>query len=146
MRGLLSPDDPVITSLANFSSAVKSFLDKVSWVGFYLWTGDELVLGPFQGKPACTRIRLGQGVCGFAAEKGETVIVSDVHTFPGHIACDDGSNSEIVVPFYTGGTLAGVLDLDSYRFDAFDEMDKKYLEQMTNYLAVTILRDKAIRL
>ena len=100
------------------------------WVGFYLVKNNELVLGPFQGPVACTRIALGKGVCGTAWQQGETLIVPDVDAFPGHIACSSASRSEIVVPLFTGGSVIGVLDVDSEQLDHFDETDKHYLEQL----------------
>ncbi len=105
-------------------------LDRLNWAGFYLRRGDTLVLGPFQGKPACVRIPVGRGVCGTAAERRETVIVPDVHDFPGHIACDAASRSEIVVPLLRDGTLRGVLDLDSPEPGRFGEPERVLLERI----------------
>lgn len=118
-----------IANIANASAVINENLENLNWAGFYLYDGKDLVLGPFQGKPACVRIKLGKGVCGTAAANNETLIVDDVHGFPGHIACDAASNSEIVVPIYVGERLIGVLDLDSFEYGNFDETDKKYLEK-----------------
>lgn len=118
-----------IANLANASAVINENLENLNWAGFYLFDKTDLVLGPFQGKPACVRIKIGRGVCGTAAEKRETLIVPNVHEFPGHIACDAASNSEIVVPMYLGDRLLGVLDLDSFEYNNFDETDKIYLEK-----------------
>jgi L-methionine (R)-S-oxide reductase len=121
---LLSDETDVTANLANATAAIFHGLPSLNWVGFYLIRGAELVLGPFQGKPACVRIPLGKGVCGTAAIQRKTVLVPDVHAFPGHIACDTASRSELVVPLLRDGTMIGVLDLDSplpARFDARDQ-------------------------
>lgn len=119
-----------IANLANASAVINENLENLNWAGFYLFDKTDLVLmKPFQGKPACVRIKIGRGVCGTAAEKRETLIVPNVHEFPGHIACDAASNSEIVVPMYLGDRLLGVLDLDSFEYNNFDETDKIYLEK-----------------
>ncbi len=130
VESLLNPDEPLISNLANVTAALKEAFEKISWVGFYLSDGNKLYLGPFQGKVACTLIEFGKGVCGTSAEKKETIIVEDVHKFPGHIACDSGSNSEIVVPIIKREIVYGVLDLDSYIFSAFNNIDKKYLQNL----------------
>lgn len=135
IKFLLTKDELLLSNLSNCTAALKQTFDKISWVGFYLFDGEKLYLGPFQGKVACTKIELGKGVCGTSALKKETMIVRDVNTFPGHIACDDGTNSEIVIPILKGNGLIGVLDLDSYQFNAFDEIDKKYLEELSRFLA-----------
>ncbi len=129
--------DHYLSSLSNFPAVLKESFPVISWVGFYLVSDEKLVLGPFQGKIACTEIQSGRGVCGKVMVTKETEIVANVHEFPGHIACDSGSNSEIVVPLVKDGILLGVLDLDSYEFSAFDEVDKKYLEQMVGQLLST---------
>lgn len=139
IKSLLSKDDPVISNLANLAAALKQSFNKISWAGFYFMDTDSLYLGPFQGKIACTRIATGKGVCGTAAEKGETVIVTDVNKFPGHIVCDADSKSEIVVPVFRKGVLYGVLDLDSADFNSFNEIDKHYLEEICNFLSKEIL-------
>src|SRR6185369_6224048 len=123
LSGLLAGERDLIANAANFSSLIFQSLPDLNWAGFYFAKDGELVLGPFQGQPACVRIKFGQGVCGAGAAKCETVIVPNVHEFPGHIACDSASNSEIVVPLLKNGKLLGVLDLDSpvvARFDAED--------------------------
>lgn len=120
---------PYLTAnLANASALLWEAMPGLNWAGFYQMTDDALVLGPFQGKPACIRIPLGRGVCGTAAEEGRTVRVEDVHTFPGHIACDSASNSEIVIPLYKAGQLWGVLDIDSPHFGRFTPEDQRNLE------------------
>lgn len=134
IESLINPAEPLISNLANVTAALKEAFDKISWVGFYLLKDDLLYLGPFQGKVACTIIKLGKGVCGTSALKKETLIVEDVHKFPGHIACDGGSNSEIVVPIVKESILYGVLDLDSYSFNAFNETDKINLENLCRLL------------
>lgn len=139
LKSLLSKDERLITNLANLTAAIKQTFDKVSWVGFYLFDGEILYLGPFQGKVACTKIKLGNGVCGTAAEKGETIIVPDVNKFPGHIFCDPDSKSEIVVPMFKNNKLIGVLDLDSVSYNSFDETDKKYLEKIVRFLIEEII-------
>ncbi|MGB6072981.1 MAG: GAF domain-containing protein [Rhodococcus sp. (in: high G+C Gram-positive bacteria)] len=123
-RGLVFEESNLIANAANLSGLVYHALPEVNWVGFYLFDGTELVLGPFQGQPACVRIALNKGVCGAAATTRETQRVADVHAFPGHIACDANTRSEVVVPLYQGETLIGVFDLDSpvpNRFDADDQ-------------------------
>jgi len=132
---LISENDAVISSLSNFTAALKESFDKISWVGFYFLKDDKLILGPFQGKVACTEIRLGNGVCGTAAAKKETIIVEDVNKFPGHIACDADSKSEIVIPLKDKDEIYGVLDLDSYYYSAFNEIDKIYLEKHCQLLS-----------
>lgn len=117
-------------NLANASALLKEALEEVNWVGFYLLEGDCLVLGPFQGRPACIEIPLGRGVCGTAAARGETVLVEDVHAFPGHIACDSASNAEIVVPLRVNGQVAGVLDIDSPMKGRFTPEDQAGLEAL----------------
>jgi L-methionine (R)-S-oxide reductase len=124
IEGLLSGETDVIANLANAAAAIYHTLPSLNWAGFYLARGPDLILGPFQGKPACVRIPIGQGVCGTAAARRRSVLVADVHAFPGHIACDAASRSELVVPLLLGNTLFGVLDLDSpvpARFDAQDQ-------------------------
>jgi L-methionine (R)-S-oxide reductase len=139
IKSLLSKQDHILSNLANLTAALKQSFDKISWVGFYLLNGEELVLGPFQGNIACTKIPLGKGVCGTAAEKRETVIVPDVNKFEGHIACDANSKSEIVVPIFKEGHIYGVLDLDSSEYNAFNETDKVYLQEICSFLTTEIL-------
>lgn len=122
--GLLHGETHLIANAANFAALVFHALPDLNWCGFYLAEGDELVVGPFQGKPACVRIAFGRGVCGTAAATRQTQLVPDVHAFAGHIACDSASRSEIVVPvFARDGSLLGVLDVDSTELDAFDDVD-----------------------
>lgn len=139
VKSLLSKDDRLITNLSNFAAALKQTFNKISWVGFYLYDGEILYLGPFQGKVACTKIQIGKGVCGTAAAKGETIIVPDVNKFPGHIFCDPDSKSEIVVPMFKNNKLIGVLDVDSDFYNSFDETDKKYLEEIIKFLTEEII-------
>jgi GAF domain-containing protein len=139
MKNLLRKEDNLITNLSNFTAALKQTFNKISWVGFYLFDGTKLYLGPFQGKVACTEINIGSGVCGTSAFKKETIIVADVDKFPGHIACDFESRSEIVVPILKKDKLFGVLDLDSTDYNSFNETDKKYLEELVNFLSKEII-------
>lgn len=141
LKLLLVPEDNLISNLANCTAALKQTLDKISWVGFYLFDGKELYLGPFQGKVACTTIQLGKGVCGTALVKRETIIVPDVNQFPGHIYCDPDSKSEIVIPIIKkDGNPFGVLDVDSNEYNSFNETDKKYLEDICRFISDEILR------
>lgn len=125
---LLEGEDDVVAAMANFFALLNDNLTDLNWVGFYVMRGEQLVLGPFQGKVACTRIPLGKGVCGTAAYTNQTQRIADVHQFDGHIACDSASNSEIVVPVRANGKVIAVLDIDSPSFDRFDEDDQKGLE------------------
>jgi L-methionine (R)-S-oxide reductase len=135
LRALLEGEHNAIANLSNASALLNQFLQNINWVGFYLVEENELVLGPFQGLPACVRIPFGRGVCGTAAHNKETVRVEDVHQFPGHIACDAASQSEIVIPLVKeDGTLIGVLDIDSPEKNRFDELDQKYLELFASTL------------
>jgi L-methionine (R)-S-oxide reductase len=129
--------DPV-ANLANASALLAASLSNINWCGFYLRRGEELVLGPFQGKPACVRIALGKGVCGTAAARRETLVVPDVNAFPGHIACDAASRSEIVVPIVVEGRLVGVLDVDAPETSRFDGEDRAGLEAFVSALAPKI--------
>lgn len=130
-QALLGGERDRIANAANLSSLIWHTLPDLNWAGFYFYDGRELVLGPFQGKPACVRIALGKGVCGAAAATRRTQVVEDVHAFPGHIACDSASNAEIVVPLVgAGGALLGVLDLDSPRLARFDADDRAGLERL----------------
>jgi len=122
--------DNLITNLSNLSAYLNYFLDDVNWVGFYLYDGEKLALGPFQGNPACTIIHLGNGVCGTAARNLETLVVNDVDSFPSHIACDSSSKSELVIPIVKDNKLVGVLDVDSPLLSHFDNVDKLYLEKV----------------
>jgi L-methionine (R)-S-oxide reductase len=128
LRALLGDESDLVANAANTAALIYHTLPDMNWAGFYFLKGDELVLGPFQGKPACVRIQLGKGVCGTAAAERKTLVVPDVHKFPGHIACDSASNSEIVVPLIKDNKLLGVLDVDSPILGRFDEEDQKGLE------------------
>ena len=130
LRRLLDGQRDLIANAANTAAMIFQTLPGVNWAGFYFLHGDELVLGPFQGKPACVRIAIGKGVCGTAARRRRTVLVEDVHQFPGHVACDTASNSEIVVPILVGDRLIGVLDLDSPVVGRFDAEDQAGLEKL----------------
>lgn len=133
IKGLLDGEPDLVANLANTAAALKEQFGWF-WVGFYLVKEDELVLGPFQGPVACTRIRKGRGVCGSSWEQAKTLIVPDVEKFPGHIACSSLSKSEIVVPLFVNGTVVGVLDVDSSALDQFDNTDATYLEQIVGLL------------
>lgn len=138
LEGLLTGERDVMANTANFSSLVYLMLSDLNWVGFYFLRGNDLVLGPFQGKPACVRIPVmpaPRGVCGNAAFHRKTYVVKDVHDFPGHIACDSASNSEIVIPLIVDGKVIGVLDIDSPKLARFDDEDRVGLEA----LAMTLL-------
>ncbi|MFT8317302.1 MAG: GAF domain-containing protein [Sporolactobacillus sp.] len=135
LESLINGESNRIANLANASALLNDNLERINWVGFYLVENDELVLGPFQGKPACVRIPFGKGVCGTAAEQKEIVRVSDVHEFPGHIACDAASRSEMVIPLFNGDELIGVLDIDSPYVDRFSEEDQQFLEAFAETLA-----------
>lgn len=140
LAALLAGEHDLIANLANTSALLFTSLPQLNWAGFYLLNSPkELVLGPFQGKPACVRIALGRGVCGTAAAERRTVLVPNVHEFPGHIACDSASNSEIVLPLIrTNGELLGVLDLDSPVLERFDVIDQQGLERIVRTLLATL--------
>lgn len=133
LKSLLEGEDDLIANLANASAALKETFG-FFWVGFYLVKGEELVLGPFQGPIACTRIKKGRGVCGTAWAKAQTLVVPDVDAFPGHIACSSLSRSEIVVPLRRGDEVWGVLDIDSEELNSFDETDARFLEELCTWL------------
>jgi len=137
LEALFEGESNFIANAANFASYFYHNLDDINWVGFYFYDGAELVLGPFCGKPACIRIAMGKGVCGTAAMNRETMIVGNVHDFPGHIPCDSASNSEIVVPIIYQNKLIGVLDLDSQQLGRFKVEDKTGLEAIVNVLVAT---------
>ena len=138
LSALLEDVPHKIANLANASALLWSELSDLNWAGFYLTEGETLVLGPFQGKPACVEIPFGKGVCGTAAARRQTVRVENVHEFPGHIACDCASNSEIVVPIVVGGAVVGVLDIDSPQFGRFTAEDQVGLEAFAAILAETV--------
>ncbi len=128
LGGLMGGEPDLVANAANFTALVAGHLDRINWLGFYFLKGDELVLGPFQGGPACVRIAPGRGVCGTAFASGETLVVADVLEFPGHIACDPRSRSEVVVPLHAGEKVIGVLDVDSPIKDRFGPGDVQALE------------------
>lgn len=128
LEGLLDSETDWLANICNAAAHLYSNLDTINWAGFYFLREGELILGPFQGKSACTRIKIGKGVCGTAVAEKTTQLVPDVHLFPGHIACDCASNSEIVVPIIKDGIIYGVLDIDSPVKERFGEIDQKYLE------------------
>lgn len=138
LEALLAEETDALANLANAGALLAQALDRINWCGFYLLRGGELVLGPFQGKAACVRIALGRGVCGTAAARRETLVVPDVNAFPGHIACDAASRSEIVVPILEGGKLRGVLDIDAPEPARFDEEDRAGLEEFVGRLVPLI--------
>lgn len=130
LTSLLGEERDFIANSAQFSAFIYQALPELNWAGFYLFDGQELVLGPFQGKVACVRIALGRGVCGTAAQKREMIVVPDVHAFPGHIACDSASRAEIVIPVVTGSRLIGVFDIDSPVHDRFSHQDALGLQAL----------------
>ncbi|MGP4067460.1 GAF domain-containing protein [Halobacillus sp. B29] len=134
LQALLEDEPDVIANLSNASSLLNQFLEDVNWVGFYLWKEDQLVLGPFQGLPACVRIPSGKGVCGTAVAERSVQRIEDVHAFPGHIACDAASQSEIVIPILKNNEIFGVLDIDSPSKSRFDEQDEEYLTKFVEIL------------
>lgn len=134
LTALIADEPNQVANLANASALLAQYMNEINWVGFYMAEGDELVLGPFQGLPACVRIPFGKGVCGSAAASRQTVLVPNVHDFPGHIACDAASQSEIVIPLVKDGRLLGVLDVDSPRPARFDESDRAELERFVHVL------------
>ena len=134
LEGLISGDDEDITKLCNTSALISALLDRVNWCGFYIMKDNELILGPFQGMPACTKIALGKGVCGTAAKEKRVLRIDNVHEFEGHIACDASSNSEIVLPILSQNKCLGVLDIDSDEFNRFTEVEEKYLKEAIDIL------------
>ena len=144
LRALLEGERDRIANAANTAALLFEALPEVNWAGFYFLQGGELVVGPFQGKPACVRIALGKGVCGTAAAQRRTLLVPDVQEFPGHIACDAASRSEIVVPLLAGGALLGVLDIDSPRAARFDEADARGLESLAELFVRSIQESAAL--
>lgn len=135
-KALIESEPDQIASLSNITALIKDFYeDTCSWAGFYLMKDNHLVLGPFQGKVACTRIQIGKGVCGTAVKTRKTQVVPNVHEFEGHIACDSGSNSEIVVNIFKDNEVVGVLDLDSYQFETFNQDDAAMLEALCEIIS-----------
>ncbi|MBD7968837.1 GAF domain-containing protein [Paenibacillus gallinarum] len=138
LKGLIYDEPNAIANMANASALLNVFLHDINWVGFYIYDGKELVLGPFQGLPACIRIGIGRGVCGTSAEQRRTLRVENVNEFPGHIACDEATKSEIVVPIVKNGELFGVLDIDSPHLSRFDQEDQEFLEQFVEILSAQL--------
>ena len=138
IRELSGQPKPLITLLANTSAALMQMMPDLNWAGYYLMRDNKLILGPFQGKVACETIEVGKGVCGSAVAARETILVRNVHEFPGHIACDSASNSEIVIPIIIDDEVWGVLDIDSPLLERFDETDQKYLEEIVAILTEAI--------
>ena len=134
-HALIEDETDVIALMANTSAFIMETLPGLNWAGFYILRGTDLVLGPFQGKPACYRIASGKGVCGYCAARRDSIIVPDVHAFPGHIACDAASRSEMVVPVMRGTILYGVIDLDSAEYDRFTDADRIFIEQIAQLFA-----------
>ena len=134
VSGLLTEEPYYVAAMSNISSVLKDALPDINWAGFYILRGSRLVVGPFQGKPACIHIGIGSGVCGCCVRQDRTIAVADVHTFPGHIACDSASNSEIVIPIHCGGRVAAVLDIDSPLLDRFSEEDRTGLESIVSLM------------
>ena len=132
VQALISGESDMIANMANIAAVLFNNLEQVNWAGFYLFKEEQLVLGPFQGQPACIRIPMGKGVCGTAASRRETMVVKDVHEFAGHIACDAASNSEVVVPIVVNDQLIGVLDIDSPITERFDNDDREGLETLVS--------------
>ena len=135
IRSLSEEENGYVAVMANASALLNEALDDINWVGFYITRGEDLILGPFQGKVACVRISHGRGVCGTAALRRETVVVDDVHAFPGHIACDSASRSEIVVPLMQHGAVVGVLDIDSPSLSRFSDEDRAQIERVAAAVA-----------
>ncbi|QQZ10595.1 GAF domain-containing protein [Heyndrickxia vini] len=134
LKALIEDEPNQIANLSNASALLNQFLERINWVGFYLMEGNELILGPFQGLPACVRIPIGRGVCGTAVQERKTLRVSDVNQFPGHIACDSASQSEIVIPIIKNDSVIGVLDIDSPETNRFDETDEIHLKEFVEIL------------
>jgi len=132
LKSLIEPEKDMIANMANMSALIFQEMENINWVGFYLKKGNELVLGPFQGKAACVRISWGKGVCGTAAQRQESIVVQNVHEFPGHIACDSASNSELVVPIIHQKKVKAVFDLDSPIIGRFSEEDKQAMERLVD--------------
>ncbi len=134
LSSLIEDETNLIAILSNASALINDNMDKINWVGFYLIEENELILGPFQGHPACVHIQIGKGVCGTAVSTNETQVVKDVHQFPGHIACDANSNSEIVVPIHKDGKIIGVLDIDAPIKNKFNDQDRIGLEKIVSII------------
>lgn len=138
VKAQLKNEKNVIANLSNISAIIAAYMDDINWAGFYLMVEGELVLGPFQGKPACNRIEIGNGVCGTAVETGKTQVVENVLELENHIACDSASRSELVIPIYKGETIFGVLDIDSPSFSRFGELEKVNMEVLVSLLEASL--------
>ena len=134
IHSLMTEEKNTLSNLCNISGMMAMFLKDINWVGFYLLKDNELILGPFQGKPACTRIKIGEGVCGRAVQTKKSQRIDNVHAFPGHIACDSASNSELVVPLIKDQQVLGVIDIDSPLFSRFDQMDQEGIEALSTII------------
>lgn len=134
VKAQLKNETDTLANLANISAVINMYMEDINWAGFYLMKGEELILGPFQGKPACNRIEIGAGVCGTCVKEGRTQLVDDVLALDNHIACDSASRSELVVPIYRNGEIFGVLDIDSPSLARFTELEKKYMEDLVKLL------------
>jgi GAF domain-containing protein len=134
LEGLISDEESIITKLCNVSALINALVDNINWCGFYILKDNELILGPFQGMPACTKIKIGSGVCGTSVSSRKTMRVENVHCFEGHIACDAASNSELVIPIIKNNNVYGVLDLDSADVGRFTEIEQQYLEKSIEIL------------
>lgn len=142
LYALVADERNVIANLANISAYLNEIFDDINWIGFYFVDGDELVLGPFQGKPACVRIPIGKGVCGVSAYRRKIIRVQDIYQFSGHIACDSASRSEIVLPIIVKDELIGVLDIDSPHFNRFHENDELLLKRVVEVIVETVFTNK----
>ena len=142
LRAMLAGEHDPVANAANTAALIIQRVPRLNWAGFYFLQGEALVVGPFQGLPACTRIPLGRGVCGTAAARGETIVVPDVHEFEGHIACDSASQSEIVVPFSIAGGLAGVLDIDSPELDRFGLEERRFFESVVEIYVAALRKEE----
>ncbi|WP_035291535.1 GAF domain-containing protein [Clostridium sp. KNHs214] len=138
LKGQISSEQDLIANLSNASAIINVILDRINWAGFYIMRNGELVLGPFQGRPACNRIKIGKGVCGTAVQEKRVVRVENVHDFPGHIACDCQSNSEIVIPIMKSGEVFGVLDIDSPELNRFGDLEEEYLSKLVKALEESV--------
>jgi GAF domain-containing protein len=134
VKAQLKNETDTLANLANISAVINMYMEDINWAGFYLMKGEELILGPFQGKPACNRIEIGAGVCGTCVKEGRTQLVDDVLALDNHIACDSASRSELVVPIYRNGEIFGVLDIDSPSLARFTELEKRYMEDLVKLL------------
>lgn len=142
LEGLVNGEEWTITKLSNAAALINAVVDRINWCGFYLMKNDELVLGPFQGMPACTNIKIGKGVCGTAVKERKTMRIENINCFEGHIACDAASNSELVIPIIKDDKVYGVLDLDSAEIGRFSELEQKYLEKCINLLVKNVSFEK----